>query len=121
LRRRSTPAFGHADAIPIAGELIPYLKAAINSSPSDLVFFDTDGSMLSRHTPFEEVLRRALAHAGIVTAYVHVCRKKVCSHAETAQDVQLRHCPVHGMKLWPRLRFGRFGSTICATRPARCC
>jgi integrase len=93
---------GHADAIPIAGELIPYLKAAINSSPSDLVFPHTDGSMLSRHTPLEEVLRRALAHAGVVTAYIHVCRKKGCDHKEAAQDAQLRHCPVHGMKLWPK-------------------
>ena len=93
---------GHADAIPIAGELIPYLKAAINSSPSDLVFPHTDGSMLSRHTPLEEVLRRALAHAGVVTAYAHVCRKKGCDHKEAAQDAQLRHCPVHGMKLWPK-------------------
>ena len=90
---------GHADAIPIAGELVPYLRAAIAASPSD-VFPDADGSMLSRHTPLEEVLRRALAHAGIVTAYVHVCRKKGCGHKETAQDAQLRHCPGHGMKLW---------------------
>jgi integrase len=93
---------GHAEAIPIAGELVPYLRAAIAASPSNLVFPDPDGAMLSRHTPLEEVLRRALAHAGIVTGYIHVCRKKGCAHREPAQDAQLRHCPTHGMKLWPK-------------------
>jgi hypothetical protein len=42
------------------------------------------GQMLSRHTPLEEVLRRALAHAGIVEGWEHVCRKKDCGHAELA-------------------------------------
>jgi integrase len=60
--------------------------------------------MLSRHTPPEDVLRRALAHAGIVAEYLHVCRKKGCGHAESAQDPGLRHCPKDRMKLWPKAK-----------------
>ena len=36
---------GHAESIPIATELIPYLKEAIASSPSELVFPKPDGKM----------------------------------------------------------------------------
>jgi hypothetical protein len=60
--------------------------------------------MLSRHTPLEEVLRRALAHAGIVEGWEHVCRKPACGYAELAPDDQLRRCPRHGMKLWPKAK-----------------
>ena len=40
----------HADAIPIpiATELVPYLRAAIDASPSELVFPRPDGRMMSR-------------------------------------------------------------------------
>jgi len=36
--------------------------------------------------------------------HIHVCRKKGCGHAESAQDPELRHCPMHGMKLWPKAK-----------------
>jgi hypothetical protein len=87
--------------MPIATELVPYLAQAIAQSPSVLVFPDHDGSMLSRHTPLEEVLRRALARAGIVEGYRHVCRHKGCGHTETVADTRQRLCPEHGHKLWP--------------------
>ena len=93
---------GHAESIPIAAELVPYLRAAIAASRSDLVFPAPDGSMLSRHTPLEDVLRRALIHAGFASGYQHVCRKKGCAHKEAAADAELRHCPTHRMKLWPK-------------------
>jgi integrase len=98
---------GRAEAIPIAQELALYLRAAIKASPSDLVFPDAQGRMLSRHTPLEEVLRRALKHAGIVEGWEHVCRKKGCGHSERAPDDQLRRCPRHGMKLWPKAKVRR--------------
>jgi len=92
-----------AEAIPIALELMPYLRDAVKASPSQLVFPDPQGRMLSRHTPLEEV-RRALAHAGIVEGWEHVCRKQACGHAELAPDDQVRRCPRHGMKLWPKAK-----------------
>jgi integrase len=104
---RGTTKGGHAEAIPIAAELVPYLHAALQASPSGLVFPDADGRMLSRHTPLEEVLRRALKHAGIVEDWQHVCRKQGCGYAELAPDDQLRRCPTHGMKLWPKARVRR--------------
>ena len=63
--------------------------------------------MLSRHTPLEDVLRRALAHAGIVEGWEHVCRKRGCGYSEIASDDRLRHCPRHGMKLWPKAKVRR--------------
>src|SRR5450631_2977587 len=101
---RDTTKGGRAEAIPIALELMPYLRAAVKASPSDLLFPDPQGRMLSRHTPLEDVLRRALAHAGIVEGWEHVCRKQACGHAELAPDDQLRRCPRHGMKLWPKAK-----------------
>src|SRR5436190_1299660 len=62
---------GHADVIPIAPALAPYLQAAIDSSPSDLVFPWPDGSMRSPECDPEKVLRRALARAGLVERYDH--------------------------------------------------
>ncbi len=93
-----------ATAIPIAKALRPYLEAAMNASPSDLVFSDADGNML---LPLEKLLRRALARAGITLGYTHVCRKKGCGHAEEAPDAELRHCPKHKWKLWPKAKVRR--------------
>jgi len=98
---------GRAEAIPIAAELVRYLRLAMNASPSGLLFPDAEGKMLSRHTPLEDVLRRALAHAGIVEGWEHVCRKRECGYSELVSDDRLRHCPRHGMKLWPKAKVRR--------------
>jgi len=104
---RGSTKGGRAEAIPIAAELVPYLKVAMKASPSGLLFPDAEGKMLSRHTPLEDVLRRALAHAGIVEGWEHVCRKRGCGHSELVSDDKLRHCPRHGMKLWPKAKVRR--------------
>jgi integrase len=82
----------------------------LKRSGSELVFPAPDGTMLSPHTPLEDVLRRAMKHAGIVLGYDHVCRRKGCKHRELVSDDTLRRCPKDGMKLWPiaRLRPIRF-------------
>ncbi len=98
---RDTTKGNHADAIPIAGELLPYLRAAIEASPSGLVFPRPDGGMMSRHIQLELILRRALRRANILTGYRHVCRRRGCGHAELAPDDDLRRCPKCRMKLWP--------------------
>ena len=114
---RDSTKGGHADVIPIAAELVPYLERALAASPSELVFPAPDGSMMSDKIKLEHVLRRALGRAGIATGYVHVCRKKGCSHRENAPDAALRRCPVHGAKLWPKpqVRPIRFHSTRHST------
>jgi hypothetical protein len=57
---RDTTKGGHADAIPIAAELKPFLEAAISASPSELVFPRPDGRMMARGIQLEQILRRAL-------------------------------------------------------------
>ena len=99
---RDTTKGGHADAIPVATELAPYLEAAIEASPSELVFPSEDGSQKRGDTKLAEVLRRALARAGIVTGYRHKCRKRGCEHAELAPDADVRRCPAHNVLLWPK-------------------
>jgi integrase len=98
---RDTTKGNHADAIPIATELVPYLRAAIDASPSELVFPRPDGRMMSRQVQLELVLRRALRAANILTGYRHVCRRRGCGHAELAPNDKLRECPKCEMKLWP--------------------
>jgi hypothetical protein len=46
----------------------------------------------------------ALKHAGIVEGWEHVCRKPACGYAELAADDQVRRCPQHRMKLWPKAK-----------------
>jgi integrase len=75
---RDTTKGNRAAAIPIADELRPYLKQAVERSLSEFVFPGDDGERMSAYNPLEEVLRRALGRAGIVLHYEHVCRKKGC-------------------------------------------
>ncbi len=59
---RDTTKGGRADVIPVAPALLPHLAGAIETSPSDLVFPASDGSMLSEDTNAErgaEVSARA--------------------------------------------------------------
>jgi integrase len=105
---------GHGDAIPIASELVPYLRAAMDSSRSELVFPRPDGSMRPPETPVKDVLQRALGRAGVVTGYKLVCRKKGCGHEEVAPQPAERRCPGDGMKLWPKPQ----GSSDPVSRPA---
>ncbi len=98
---RDTTKGGHADVIPIAIELLPYLRSAVEASPSALVFPREDGTMMRPDVDLEGRLRRTLRRAGIVTGWTHKCRKQACTHVEHASDALLRKCPVHGHKLWP--------------------
>jgi integrase len=95
---------GHADAIPIASELVPYLREAFARSPSDLVFPNAKGALQRADIKLEGVLRRAMARAGIVEGYKHVCRAKGCKHVEHALDARERRCPVHNHRLWPKAK-----------------
>jgi len=99
---RNTTKGGHADAIPIATELEPFLRAAIAASSSNLVFPKPDGSMMNKQVALESVLRRAMGRAGIVLGYRHTCRHKGCHHVEAAPDKSPRRCPRCHMVLWPK-------------------
>jgi integrase len=92
----------HEEVIPIAEQLLPYLKTAMASAPTDLVFPGADGGPMRADVKLEHVLRRALGRAGIVLGYEHVCRRKGCGHRERAADAILRRCPTDQRKLWPK-------------------
>jgi integrase len=96
---------GHADMVPIAPSLEPYLRDALDESSSDLVFPWPDGSMRSPDCDPEKVLRRALGHAGLVERYEHSCRRcksRGTPHVEKHEDAVLRRCPACNAKLWPK-------------------
>ncbi|HYV46676.1 MAG TPA: hypothetical protein VFA20_17545 [Myxococcaceae bacterium] len=61
-----TTKSGHSDALPIPEPLIPYLEDAIRRSPSAYVFPAADGSMRTRESDPQKVLRTALTRAGLV-------------------------------------------------------
>lgn len=61
---------GHADMLPIAEELRPYLEEALDSSLSDLVFPRANGKMQARDLALDKVLRRAMGRAGLVIGSV---------------------------------------------------
>lgn len=96
---------GHADMVPISAVLDGYLRTAIDASSSDFVFPWSDGSMRSPECDPEKVLRRALAHAGLVERYEHSCRRcksRGTPHVEKHEDAALRRCPTCNAKLWPK-------------------
>src|SRR5207245_11255066 len=93
---------GHADLLPIASQLRPYLEEAIDSSRCDLVFPSDDGRMRTPNTKLQYVLARALARAALVAGYRHICRRHGCGHREQARDGQPRRCPKCNMKLLAR-------------------
>ena len=66
---RDTTKGGHADAIPIADALLPYVKGTIEDAQGELVFPRADGSMRPAHSAPEKVLRAALKRAGLIDAY----------------------------------------------------
>jgi integrase len=104
---RATTKGGHSDVLPIPEALVPFLQAAMDASPSDLVFPGTDGNMMKVDIKLQNVLRRALARAEIVLGYVHRCRgrkEKPCRHEEAHPDRAPRRCPTHGILLWPKAR-----------------
>ena len=103
---RDTTKGGHVDAIPIAEALVPYLEDAIAGSPSAWVFPGADGFMRTEQSDPQKVLRTALARAGMVEGYEHVCRRCKAGgrqgHTTRHPDSALRRCGQCRMKLWPR-------------------
>lgn len=100
---------GHADLIPIASQLRPFLAVALAHSKSELVFpGPSQRKARGKGARLDLVLRRALGRAGIVTGYLHVCRRGSCRrthdepYEEQAPDAEERRCPRCNMKLWAK-------------------
>ena len=105
---------GRARVVPVAAECLPFLRAAIGRSPSDFVFPGPKGKQRSRKSNLSKRVRAAMARAGVVESYTHVCRARVnvggkrdrsaprCTYSIDVPDMAKRTCPAHGDKLWPK-------------------
>jgi len=97
---RPIPKGDHEEEIPMAAELVPFLREAVKRSPSELEFPRGDGSMYPPTTQLELVPRRALRAAGIVVGFRHNWRAAGCGHVEAATDPAVRRCPRDNRKMW---------------------
>ena len=68
--------------MPIPDELLPWIQLAVKASPGEILFPRADGLQHAPDVQLQDVLRRALARAGIVNGYEHRCRRKGCKHSE---------------------------------------
>lgn len=57
---------------------MPFYEYALAAYAGRWLFPYADGTMRDATWQPEDVLRRALKRAGIVTGYTHVCRRKTC-------------------------------------------
>jgi integrase len=93
--------------IPIPAPLLPYLEAALANAPGELVFPGRRGEMRTKEADPEKALRRAMARAGLVLGYNHVCRrckaagKPAAEHTWRHPDAGERRCAACSMLLWP--------------------
>src|SRR5262249_47180335 len=55
----------HADVLPIAAALLPYLQHALENSSTELVFPGPDGRMRTEEADPQKVLRHAMGRAGL--------------------------------------------------------
>jgi integrase len=76
---------------PIPAPLLPFIEAAMESKGS-VLFPNAQGKQRAEGTNAEVTLRRALARAGIVTGYSHICRRKGCGTRESHPDAANRKC-----------------------------
>jgi integrase len=101
---RDFPKGDHEEAIPIHPELKPYLEQALRRAKGQLLFPAPNGKMLPRDFKLAEKLRSAMARAGVVLGYKHICRgckaRRIDSH-EDAPDGTIRRCPKCNAKMWP--------------------
>jgi integrase len=104
---RSTTKGGHADTIPMAAPLRPYLRHAVAAAgESELVFPAQGGGQRPPSTDAVAIIQKALRNAGLVEGYDHVCRRckgrgtpHVERHAAARFDLR---CPRCGMRLWAK-------------------
>jgi len=88
----------------IASELVPFIEYALEALPGPWLFPDREGRMRTPNWKPEKLLRTALRRAGIVTGFMHVCRRKGCGYSQEEKDKTQRACPNCKMKLWPRAK-----------------
>jgi integrase len=84
--------------IPIIPDLVPYLRAAVDSSDSMLVFPNEKGGMHTENININERIATALKRAGLVVGYRRTCRK--CKTSTESSSDALTRCETCGRKHW---------------------
>jgi integrase len=101
---RPFPKSKRQRVVAIPEEFVPFITYALRATKGPWLFPDETGAMRNKTWQPEDVLRRALKRAGIVTGYTHVCRRKTCRYSEEREDAEIRPCPRCGFKLWPKAK-----------------
>jgi integrase len=107
---RGTTKAGKERAVPIASPLVPFLEQALAAAKGELLFPRPDGSMRAEQDGLGRRMRRALGRAGIVTGYLHSCRRCQAAvnrnvpgaavYEEQQPDNRARFCPKCKMSLF---------------------
>lgn len=85
---------GHEEGIPIADELLPYLRHALETAPGPLVFPRANGTAYPEMLALAPVLRASLRRLRLgVTGYEMTCRRKGCGHRHVSTDGAPERCP----------------------------
>lgn len=100
--RRELPKGKRVKSIPLTPEALKVLASAWEEAEwGGLLFPGPDGELRSEHLRPGEVLRSAMARAGMVEGWQHVCRS--CKGVEVkARDEQQRKCPRCERIMWPK-------------------
>ena len=105
----------------IREEFVPFLSTPTATFPGPWLFPDPRRRMRTMTWQPEDVLRRALKRAGIVTGLHARLPPQTCRFSEEREDDEIRPCPRCGFKLWPKGNVRRSGFTISGTRTRACC
>lgn len=101
---RSVTKGKRVKSIPLFSEGLAVLKPAWDAAASGALLFPSKGGKLrSEHLKPAEILRTAMARAGLVEGFDHRCRSRGCrGELLNERDEQRRLCPACGRVLWAR-------------------
>jgi integrase len=90
---RPFPKSKRQRVVAIPEEFAPFVAYALRATKGPWLFPDENGAMRNKTWQPEDVARRALKRAGIVTGYTHVCRRKTCRFSEEREDAEIWPVP----------------------------
>ncbi len=110
---RETTKGKSEEPVPIALDLVPYLKHALSVAPGELLFPKPDGTHRTEEDKLGDRLQAAMNRANIVDGWLHVCRwwklhPEPKKYEERHPDNERRRCEVCARMLFPRAVPRRF-------------
>ncbi|MGC3996382.1 MAG: tyrosine-type recombinase/integrase [Anaeromyxobacter sp.] len=118
---RPFPKSKRQRVVAIPEEFVPFITYALRATKGPWLFPDDTGAMRNKTWQPEDVLRRALKRAGIVTGYTHVCRRRRAASARSGRTRRSGRARAAGSSSGRRGRSGRSASTISGTPTRACC